>query len=132
VYLTPGDPAKVAVAIDSACLWPLSLTPPKNKKHLVLRLFSWTENFLAILLIIAGKPLRYYLNIFVRKVKCVQNIESSIVLMLAWLEDVKQVDVIAEWSMRVLGPALYIGRVGADCVSVLVSKIASATVLAEH
>jgi hypothetical protein len=49
--------------------------------------------------------------------------------MLEWLEDVKQVGVIAEWSM---GPALYIGRVGAECVSVSASKIASATLLAEH
>jgi hypothetical protein len=78
---------------------------------------------------IAGKPLRYYLKIFVRKIKCVQNIESSIGLMLEWLEDVKQVGVIAKWSM---GPALYIGRVGADCASVSASKIASATLLAEH
>jgi hypothetical protein len=52
--------------------------------------------------------------------------------MIGWLEDVKQVDGIAEWSMRVLGPALYNGRVGANYVSVSVSKIASATLLAEH
>jgi hypothetical protein len=32
-------------------------------------------------------------------------IESTISSMIQWLEDVRQVDGVAEWSMRVLGPA---------------------------
>lgn len=39
-----------------------------------------------------------------------KSIETSAGLMVGWLEDVKQVDGIAEGSMCVLEPALYNGR----------------------
>ena len=37
-----------------------------------------------------------------------EEIESSASSMIEWLEDVKQADGIANWSMRVLWPLLYI------------------------
>lgn len=38
--MTADDCIKCAFAINAAYLWPLSLAPPKNKKHLVPYLFS--------------------------------------------------------------------------------------------
>ncbi|KAI7521247.1 hypothetical protein KC317_g22158, partial [Hortaea werneckii] len=49
--MTADDANCCALAIKSACLWPLSLSPPKNKKRLVPHLFAWTQNFVGILLI---------------------------------------------------------------------------------
>jgi hypothetical protein len=50
--MTADDRIKCAFAIDAACLWPLTLAPPKNKKHLVPHLFSWTQNFVAMILVL--------------------------------------------------------------------------------
>jgi hypothetical protein len=106
--MTPGDRAKCSLAIDAACLWPLSLAPPKNKKRLVPHLFSWTQNFLAMLLILQMCRTDEYLGDICKEGGvAAEDIEGSIGSMIGWLEDVKQEDGIAEWSLRVLGPALY-------------------------
>jgi hypothetical protein len=105
--MTPGDRAKCSLAIDAACLWPLSLAPPKNKKRLVPHLFSWTQNFLAMLLILQTCRADEYLGDICKEGGvAAEDIEGSIASMIGWLEDVKQEDGIAEWSVRVLGPAL--------------------------
>lgn len=110
-FMTKEDHARCAVAIDAACLWPLSLAPPKNKKHLVPHLFSWTQNFLAMLIILQMcRNDSYLVDICRSGGVAVEDIESSIGLMIGWLEDVRKVDGIADWSMRVLGPLLYNGR----------------------
>lgn len=101
-----GDRVKCAFAIDAACLWPLSLAPPKNKKHLVPHLFSWTQNFVAIILILRI----YYRSALLRDI-CKEfrisrnSIEDTINSMEEWLQDVRQVDGFADWSTRVLGLA---------------------------
>jgi hypothetical protein len=109
--MTLGDRAKCVVAIHAACLWPLSLAPPRNRRHLVPHLFSWTQNFLAMLLILQMCRNDTYLSgICEEGGIAAKGIETSAGLMIGWLEDVKQADGIAEWSVRVLGPALYNGR----------------------
>ena len=110
--MTPGDRARCSLAIDAACLWPLSLAPPKNKKRLVPHLFSWTQNFLAMLLV-----LQMFRNdedlgdICKEGGVAAEDIEGSIGSMIGWLEDIKQEDGIAEWSVRVLSPVLCNRRV---------------------
>jgi hypothetical protein len=106
--MTPGDRAKCSLAIDAACLWPLSLAPPKNKKRLVPHLFSWTQNFLAMLLVLQMFRNDENLGDICKEGGvAAEDIEGSIGSMIGWLEDVKQEDGIAEWSVRVLWPALY-------------------------
>jgi hypothetical protein len=77
----------------------------------VPHLFSWTQNFLAMLLILQMCRNDTYLSGICEEGGIVaKGIETSAGLMMGWLEDVKQADGIAEWSVRVLGPALYKGR----------------------
>lgn len=101
------DRVKCAFAIDAACLWPLSLAPPKNKKHLVPHLFSWTQNFVAMILILRVCCRSEYLRDICEEF-CIarDSIERTIHSMEEWLEDVRQVDGVADWSMRFLGLAL--------------------------
>jgi hypothetical protein len=109
--MTPGDRAKCVVAIQAACLWPLSLASLRNKKHLMPHLFSWTQNFLAMLLILQMCRNDTYLSEICKEGGVhTENIKCSANLMIGWLEDVKQVEGIAEWSLRVLGPALCISQ----------------------
>jgi hypothetical protein len=106
--MTAGDRARCSLAIDAACLWPLSLAPPKNKKRLVPHLFSWTQNFLVILLVLQMFRNDENLGDICKEGGvAAEDIEGSIGSMIGWLEDVKQEDGIAEWSVRVLWPALY-------------------------
>lgn len=104
--MTADDRIKCAFAIDAACLWPLSLVPPKHKKHLVPHLFSWTQNFLAMALVLRICQTSDYLSDICKESGISEgNIESAISAMVQWLDDIRQVDGIADWSMRVLGPA---------------------------
>jgi hypothetical protein len=106
--MTADDRVKCAFAIDAACLWPLSLAPPKNKKHLIPHLFSWTQNFLAMMSVLRVCRTNHYLSdLCDERGIAGDDLESAISSMTRWLEDVKQVDGIADWSTRVLGPALF-------------------------
>lgn len=102
------DRTACACAIKSACLWPVCLLPPKNKKHLVPHMFSWTQNILATLLILRLTKVNSYLGEICSDA-CSTNgdLERSNKAMTEWLEDVSQVDGIAEWSVKTLGPLLY-------------------------
>jgi hypothetical protein len=104
--MTADDRIKCAFAIDAACLWPLSLAPPKNKKHLVPHLFSWTQNFVAMIFVLRMCCESDCLDDICKESGIAgELIESTISSMIQWLEDVRQVDGVADWSMRVLGPA---------------------------
>jgi hypothetical protein len=105
--MTADDRVKCAFAIDAACLWPLSLAPPKNKKHLIPHLFSWTQNFLAMLLILRMCQTSHFLgDICTESGISGETLESAIGSMTRWLEDLRQVDGIADWSLVVLGSAI--------------------------
>jgi hypothetical protein len=104
--MTADDRIKCAFAIDAACLWPLSLAPPKNKKHLVSHLFSRTQNFVAMMFVLRMCCESDYLSDICKESGTTgELIESTISSMIQWLEDVRQVDGVADWGMRVLGPA---------------------------
>lgn len=104
--MTPDDCNCCALAIKSACLWPLAMAPPKNKKRLVPHLFAWTQNFMGILLIMKMCAVNDCLRTIVDECGVVgrQEIEQTVQLMLEWMRDVKQVDGIAEWSWGILEP----------------------------
>ena len=113
--MTPDDCSCCALAIKSACLWPLAMAPPKNKKRLVPHLFAWTQNFLGILLILKMTSANECLRRIVEEGGVVgrQEIDMTIRLMLEWVRDVRQVDGIAEWGWGILEP-LYMPRGGGD------------------
>lgn len=100
--MTLSDRTNCAFAVEAACHWPISLAPPKNKMHLLPHLFSWTQNFLAILLI-----LKFCLRQGPLHDICQENgvsdsyIRDTFVSMKAWLEDASQVDGIARWGLQV-------------------------------
>ncbi|KAH9845066.1 GAL4-like Zn(II)2Cys6 (or C6 zinc) binuclear cluster DNA-binding domain [Teratosphaeria destructans] len=104
--MTPDDCNCCALAIKSACMWPLAMAPPKNKKRLVPHLFAWTQNFMGILLILRMTTVNDCLRSVIdeRGVVGRSEIERTIALMMDWVRDVKQVDGIAEWGWKILDP----------------------------
>ena len=102
--MTVDDANYCALSMQSACMWPLSMAPPKNKKRLVPHLFTWTQNFVGILLLLRmtteNECLRQICNEKVSR----QDMQQTVCLLLDWLRDIKQVDGIAEWSWKILEP----------------------------
>jgi len=102
--LTADDANCCALAIQSACLWPLSMAPPKNKKRLVPHLFTWTQSFMGILLILRMTRENGVLRQICEEQVNSEHLKCTAALMLDWIRDVKQVDGIAEWSWTILEP----------------------------
>jgi len=102
--MTADDAHYAALAIQSACLWPLSMAPPRNKKRLVPHLFTWTQNSVGILLLLRMSTINDCLRQICEDKVSRKEMEETTTLLLDWLRDVKQVDGIAEWSWRILEP----------------------------
>jgi hypothetical protein len=51
-HMTKEDVDCCALAIQSTCLWPLTMVPPKDKKRVVPHQFTWTQNIVSVLLIL--------------------------------------------------------------------------------
>lgn len=104
--MTNDDYNCCALAIKSACLWPLAMAPPKNKKRLVPHLFAWTQNFVGILLILRMCSVNDCLRSIVDEGGVVgwHEIDSTIQIMLEWVQDVRQVDGVADWAWKVVQP----------------------------
>lgn len=46
------DVSCCVLAVQAACLWPVFMAPPKDKKRIVPHLFAWTNNAVGVLLIL--------------------------------------------------------------------------------
>jgi hypothetical protein len=98
--VTAIDRRLCAFAISAACLWPISLSPPNSKKHLVPHLFSWTQNFLGLLIILETCRNDRYMREICQEGNITEDlVKDSLSSMKAWLEDVSQADGIAKWGL---------------------------------
>jgi hypothetical protein len=102
--LTTDDAECCALGVQSACLWPLSMVLSRDKKRLVPHLFTWTHNVVSMLLVLRMTQEEGALKRICEKQVDPSDLESTIVLMLDWIKDVKQLDGIAEWSWKIIEP----------------------------
>ena len=103
-HMSGHDVECCAFAIKSACMWPVAMAPTRERKRLIPHLFTWTQNFMGILFILWMLQNTERLSQFAMELLDPDEIQQTIVLLLQWIEDVKQVDGIAEWSWRMLEP----------------------------
>jgi hypothetical protein len=104
---TADDRVKCSYAIITACVWPLFLLPFNHKKHPVRHLFARAQSFMGMLYILRlcqqdGFMSEICSDSGITK----EDIQSSSSLTAEWLEDVREVDGIADWCMRVMGVLL--------------------------
>lgn len=100
--MTTADGDFCALAIQSACRWPLAMDSTKDQKRLFPHLFAWTQTSIGTLLILR----------MVSKDDCLQyicaeqvdrhEIYSATSILLDWLRDMKQLDGIAEWACTMM------------------------------
>jgi hypothetical protein len=102
--MTADDASCCAFAIKAACMWPLSMAPPKDKKILVPHLFTWTQSFVELLLILHMARENSMLRQICDERLSEDDQLKTTTLLLDWIKDVKQVDGIAEWSWTILKP----------------------------
>jgi hypothetical protein len=98
--VTATDRRLCAFATSAACLWPMSLSPPNSEKHLVPHIFSWTQKYLGLLLMLETCRKDGYMREICQEGNITEDlIEVSISSMKTWLEDVSQADGIGEWGL---------------------------------
>lgn len=102
--LSDSEAERCRIAIQSACNWPLASPPSCNTKRLVPHLFAWTQNFTGILLILRMTQQNQALRASCAGSIPQQHIEHAAQRLLDWIEDMKQIDAIAEWSWRLVQP----------------------------
>ncbi|KAM0722008.1 hypothetical protein Q7P37_002934 [Cladosporium fusiforme] len=103
--MTQSDKYQCKIATEAACLWPLSLNPPKDKRHLVPHPFAWTQTFLSSTLAIRACC---HLGVFEFIGDDTGEMRTfalrSLNVMVNWLRDVRREDVIADWALKMLEP----------------------------
>jgi hypothetical protein len=78
--------------------------PPKDRKHLLPHLFSWTQSFLSLTLVLRACCLSKSLDdIGDDGGELRERVERSVDLMIAWLEEIRHNDGVADWGLRVFG-----------------------------
>ncbi|QIX00342.1 hypothetical protein AMS68_005859 [Peltaster fructicola] len=102
--LVKDDAECAAAAIRSACMWPIIMAPPKDKKRLIPFLSTWTQTFVSVLLIFEMTRVNSTLRAICEDHIDPNEVQTTVALMLDWLEDVKEFDGIAAWSWGVLQP----------------------------
>jgi hypothetical protein len=102
--LNADDVECCALGVQSACLWSLSMALSRDKKRLIPHLFTWTHNVVSMLLVLRMTQEEGALKWICGEEVDPSDLESTIVLMLDWIKDVKQIDGIAEWSWKIIEP----------------------------
>ncbi|KAF2156931.1 hypothetical protein K461DRAFT_219778 [Myriangium duriaei CBS 260.36] len=106
--MTGEDEAYCALALQSALMWPLVMYPCRNKKRLLPHLFTWTQNFVGILLILR-MTLEHTCLRKIREERVNEaDVHNTMRLLLDWIRDLKTIDGVADWSWKILEP-LYAG-----------------------
>lgn len=100
--LTTEDVDCAAIAIRSACLWPLLMAPPKDKKRLIPQISSWSQVFISILLILQMTRKHDTLRNICETHVAAGDVQQTVSLMMNWLRDIKQIDGIAEQGWEFL------------------------------
>ncbi|KAF2808702.1 uncharacterized protein BDZ99DRAFT_389599 [Mytilinidion resinicola] len=100
--MTHEDKEMAARCLRSALLWPIAMWPCKSRKRLVPVLFAWTQNFIGVLLVLRMLTVDKCLHDIMGHYLDQGEVEQTVMLLLDWMRDVKQIDGIAEWSWTFL------------------------------
>jgi hypothetical protein len=102
--MTDNDRKRCVLAVRTAFLWPSCLLPLQDKKHLLPHLFSWTQTFLSMALLLrACRLFGSFEGFGDESGEMQERVERSVDLLIAWLEEIRHEDGVADWGLRVFG-----------------------------
>lgn len=104
--ITPEDAQNVAECLRSCLMWPILLSPPSRCKRLIPYLFTWSQIFLSILIIVHLSKGNMMLKDICDNMcgeRYHAEIDETVRLTLDWIRDLKDAeDPIAIWCWSVL------------------------------
>lgn len=100
--VTEKDVEHCVSAIAAGCMWPPALATARQKKRLLPHLFTWTQNFDAMRVILRISRTNECLRNLCNDRLGPRRTERVTTEMLQWIRDVKQIDGIADWSWNFL------------------------------
>ncbi|KAI1872601.1 hypothetical protein JX265_005481 [Neoarthrinium moseri] len=103
--VTHEDAEGVAVCLKSSLLWPITMSPTRNKKRLVPFLALWSQNFLGILLILhlsRHVPILIRIRAELLDSEFEFNARETVRLYIDWIRDLKDFDAAASWCWKVV------------------------------
>jgi hypothetical protein len=115
--LSPDDLRHCCSALQSTFFWPMAVSPVKDQKRLVPHHFTWTQNAITILCVVAVLRENEIFQKICQTHLDLRSLRSSVALQLCWLEDLEKVDGIARWAWQLLRP-LFIKECGEPTPSV--------------
>jgi hypothetical protein len=96
-----GKDAEYATQCLQSCLqWPICMGPLKDKKRLLPNTYVWTQSFIMILLLFKVAEQSSSLRNFFDENQ--HELNQSVRSMMVWLQDMKQVDALADWGSEIL------------------------------
>lgn len=107
--LSSDDTQYCISALESTLLWPLSAASVPDHKRLLSHHFTWTQNAISFLCIFAMIGKNRTLKEICEQHLNLGELRISVAVQLAWLQDMKAIDGIADWAWRLLHP-LFIER----------------------
>jgi hypothetical protein len=100
--MTDNDRKECVLAVRIACFWPSCLLPLADRNHLLPHLFSWTQTFLSMTLLLrACRLFESFEGFGDESGELQEHVERSVDLMIAWLEGIRHEDRVADWGLRV-------------------------------
>ena len=102
--LSSDDTRFCILALESTLLWPLSAESVSNRKRLIPYHFTWTQNAISFLCIFAMIGENEKLKEICEQHLDMQELRISVAVQLAWLQDLKAIDGIADWAWRLMHP----------------------------
>jgi len=106
--MTDFDIRNCAIALNSACMWPLVMKPCRHQKRLVPYLFTWTQHYMGILLLFRMTSEDDMLGRIAAANVDKYDMTVTAAAMLDWIKEMIPVCGIAQWSWKILEP-LYTG-----------------------
>jgi hypothetical protein len=99
--MSEEDRHYTALCLQACMLWPIAMDPPRMRKRLIPYLFAWTQNFLGVLLILRMTTKNRMLRSIADRNLDGGDVQKTILLLLDWFRDMRQVDGMAEWSWTI-------------------------------
>lgn len=100
--MTAADAGYAGACLQAAMLWPICMSPCRDRKRLLPVLFSWTQNFLGVLLILR-MTMEHPVLMRIREQYCdEEEFRLTVLLLLDWIIDMKQMEGIGAWGWKVL------------------------------
>ncbi|KAF2836735.1 hypothetical protein M501DRAFT_1018618 [Patellaria atrata CBS 101060] len=101
-FITQEERRFAGVCLQHALLWPIAMSPCRDKKRLIPYLFSWTQHFISILFILKFVQINDELRDIAEQYVDPKAFEQTIFLLVDWVRDIRQIDPMAQWAWPIV------------------------------